>query len=201
MLSVRDLPGFRSEPSADPRVGSPSLDLGQPAQTLGMARRCLIALTSSRFRPAHDIAPRFQGLFAGYPLAGWSLRASPPRYFVCWRKSRLVKESNLRLAFFPDRQFGLYCEQKAALCLFELLHREARLKLLARGFSPRLADEPAAILRLQQVVWHCLFGDDRCREPAARFFADLEVGIERAVLGRVAFGYQRYRYCGDRSGV
>src|SRR4051794_9077884 len=113
MLAARDLPGSRPGPSADPPGGSPSPPgcLGQPVRTLGMPYRCLIALTSSRFRPARDVAGRFRDLFAGYERAGWSLRAAPPRYFVCWRDSRLVRESDLRLAFLADRRFGLSCEQ------------------------------------------------------------------------------------------
>jgi hypothetical protein len=202
MLLAPDLPGSYAEPILDLPSCSPNLvgDLGQPISTLGTWHRCLVALTSSRFRAAKEVAFQFQGLFTSYEQAGWSLRASPPRYFICWRNSWLARGSNLRIAFFPDRQFGLSCQQKAALCLSELLRREARLKLIARGFPPKLADEPAAILYLREAVCRHLFGEDRCREPAVRFFADLERRIEGALFGRSVSTHRGCQCCDGRCG-
>lgn len=165
---------------------------------LGLRHRWLIELTTSPFRLVRDIAPRFRGSFARYQRTGWSLRVASPRNFVCWRDSRLIKKSDLPLAILPSRQFGLPGEEMAALCLFELLQRETRLGLLARGLPPRLADEPTAILWLQATVWHRLFEHEPAPELCMGFFAGLENGIGRAVVGRSAFSH---RCCCPGGGV
>lgn len=198
MLSTRYHPERRSGAAMDLRASVPADGSRlQPSKaSLGLRHRWLITLTTSRFRPTRDIAPRFQSPFARYENAGWSLRAASPRNFVCWRDSCLVKEGDLPLAVLPSRQFGLPGEEMAALCLFELLRRETRLGLLARGLPPRLADEPAAILWLQGTVWCRLFEHQQGPEMRSGFFADLESGIGEAVLGRTASTRRRCRHGG-----
>ena len=87
------------------------------------------------------------------------------------------------LVLFPDDWFGLSPEQKAALCLFELLRRVARIGLLARGLEPRLADDLRAIMVLQETAVGRLFGESICHGRTRKFFADVEIRINAAVLG------------------
>jgi hypothetical protein len=102
------------------------------ATRLGVGRRCLLMLTSGPFLAARAVAPVYRHLFERYERGGWMLRAASPRNFVCWRRSDLIAESGFPVAVFPDAGFGLSGEEKAALCLLELLRRLARIGLLAR---------------------------------------------------------------------
>jgi hypothetical protein len=117
-----------------------------------VGRRCLLIVTSRPFRAARDVAPVYRHLFERYERGGWMLRATSPRNFVCWRRSALIAESAFPVAVFPDGGFGLSGEEKAALCLLELLRRLARICMLARGLSPRLADEPSMAAVLQETA-------------------------------------------------
>jgi hypothetical protein len=145
-----------------------------------VGRRCLLILTSRPFRAARDVAPAYRHLFKRHERSGWTLRATGPRNFVCWRRSALITGSGLRVAVFPDDGFGLSGEEKAALCLLELLRRLTRIDLLARGFPPRLADEAPIAVGLREAAARRLAGAC-CPAHARRLVAELESKIGEAV--------------------
>jgi hypothetical protein len=126
------------------------------------------------------VAPAYRHLFERHERSGWTLRATGPRNFVCWRRSALITGSGLRVAVFPDDGFGLSGEEKAALCLLELLRRLTRIDLLARGFPPRLADEAPIAVVLREAAARRLAGAC-CPAHARRLVAELESKIGEAV--------------------
>ena len=126
------------------------------------------------------MAPAYRHLFERHERSGWTLRATGPRNFVCWRRSALITGSGLRVAVFPDDGFGLSGEEKAALCLLELLRRLARIGLLTRGLPPRLADEPLTAAVLREAAARRLAGAC-CAAHAHRLLAELELKIGEAV--------------------
>ena len=145
-----------------------------------MGRRCLLMLTSGPFWVARDVAPVYRHLFERYEQGGWTLRAASPRNFICWRRSSLIAESGFPVAVFPNGGFGLSSEEKAALCLLELLRRLTRIDLLARGFPPRLADEAPIAVVLREAAARRLAGAC-CPAHARRLVAELESKIGEAV--------------------
>lgn len=151
--------------------------------TLGLAQRCLLVATTGRFHPLRDVGPLFHGAFADWEKAGWLLRVASPRNFACWRRSRLILESDAPVAVFPDERFALTEAQRAMLSLFELLRRQARVEFLARGLPPAGADAPATVARLQQCAMRRLFGVDPDPLDGARLFARLEMMALEAVAG------------------
>jgi hypothetical protein len=137
-------------------------------------------LTSGPFRVVRDVAPVHRHLFERYEQGGWTLRAASPRNFVCWRRSALIARSAFPVAVFPDGGFGLSGEEKAALCLLELLRRLARIGLLARGYPPRLADQPSAAAVLRETAARRL-ASACCLAHARSLIAELEPKIGEAV--------------------
>jgi hypothetical protein len=158
---------------------------GAASPAVGLGYRCLLAITTRRFRPDRDLAPPYRRPFEPYLRGGWDLRAAPPRYFVCWRNSGLLTRGEVPIAVLPDGQFGLGPEQRAALCLYELLRRAARVALLARGLDPRPADGPRGAAALREAAADRLFGGTFCPARTRRFFAGIEVRVNAAVLGEV----------------
>ena len=69
---------------------------------VGLGYRCLLAITTRRFRPDRDIALPYRRPFDPYVRGGWTLRAASPRYFVCWRNSGLLTAGEAPIAVLPD---------------------------------------------------------------------------------------------------
>jgi hypothetical protein len=161
---------------------------GATRPALGMVQRCLLVATTRRFQPARDVGLLYQDAFTDWEEAGWLLRAASPRNFVCWRQSRLILASDAPVAVFPDERFGLTLAQRALLSYLELLRRQARIGLMARGLPPAGADEPATIALLQQRAVRRLFGFDPDPLECARQFVRLEAMALEAVAGVVLPG-------------
>lgn len=171
-VRTRRTPGERSDRRSQ---------IGQ--QGLGLARRCLLGATTFRFVPERELKPQHRALFADLAGAGWAFRQASPRYFLCWRNSKLLLETTIPIAIFPSADWPATPAEKNMVIHFELFRRMARIDLIARGRPGELVDRPDLVAQLACRVAETTWGDNCARESGPRLLKSAEIKIIEAAVG------------------
>jgi hypothetical protein len=157
--------------------------VGNRCWKIGSFRRCLLAVTTARFRPGIGMDSKFTSLLGHLESSGWSLRQTCPRYYIYWRNNALLTETDIPLAIFSELRFQHNANKKGD----GLSVRVASPHGTSRAGQPRqpvkLADRPETVAILQRKALKLAVDGDVDSFYCANFFKHLERRIWQAASG------------------